>query len=65
MKRSTPQEEPAYISKLTREANINGLKAGSLLFFDPAVSQAAANDGAGITTIATGQEIAPGTLPIY
>ena len=42
MERSTPRgEQPEFITKLRREAYINGLKAGSLLFTAPAVSQAA------------------------
>ena len=65
MKRSTPESEPAYITALRREAYSNGLNAGSLLFLSPAVSQAAACDGAKITTTAEGQGIAVGTLPIY
>ena len=65
MEVSTPRSEPAYITALRKEAYINGLNAGSLLFFAPAVSQAAACDGTRITTTAVGQDVAPGTLPIY
>ena len=65
MQRSTPSSEPAYITALRREAYVNGLNAGSLLFLTPAVSQAAACDGTRITTTAEGQKIATGTLPIY
>ena len=65
MERSTSQREPAYISAIRREAYSNGLNAGSLLLIAPAVSQAAACDGTRKTTTATGQEIVPGTLPIY
>ena len=45
MEKSTPRGEPEVITKLRREAYINGLNAGSLLFIAPAVSQAAACDG--------------------
>ena len=65
MEVSTPRSEPAYITALRKEAYINGLNAGSLLFIAPAVSQAAACDGTRITTTAVGQDVAPGTLPIY
>ena len=65
MDRSTPRGEPEYLTKLRREAYVNGLNAGSLLFIAPAVSQAAACDGNSYTTSAYGQEITPGTLPIY
>ena len=65
MELSTPRSEPAYISALRKEAYTNGLNAGSLLFIAPAVSQAAACDGTKITTTASGQDVAPGTLPIY
>ena len=65
MELSTPQSEPAYISALRKEAYTNGFNAGSLLFIAPAVSQAAACDGTKITTTASGQDVAPGTLPIY
>ena len=65
MEASTPKSEPAYITALRKEAYINGLNAGSLLFIAPAVSQAAACDGTRITTTAVGQDVAPGTLPIY
>ena len=64
MERSTPRIEPAYITSLRRQADENGLIAGSLPFFAPTVSQAAACDGTRITTTSTGQETAPGTLPI-
>ena len=65
MEVSTPRSEPAYITALRKEAYINGLNAGSLLFIAPAVSQADACDGTRITTTAVGQDVAPGTLPIY
>ena len=65
MEASTPKSEPAYITALRKEAYINGFNAGSLLFIAPAVSQAAACDGTRITTTAVGQDVAPGTLPIY
>ena len=65
MERSTPRDEPEYITRLRREAYINGLNAGSLLFVAPAVSQAAACDGTRITTTSADQETAPGTLPIF
>ena len=65
MEASTPRSEPAYITALRKEAYINGLNAGSLLFIAPAVSQAAACDGTRISTTAVGQDVAPGTLPIY
>ena len=65
MERSTPRGEPEFITKLRREAYINGLNAGSLLFIGPAVSQAAACDGNNYTTTAAEQDITPGTLPIF
>ena len=65
MEASTPRSEPAYITALRKEAYINGLNAGSLLFIAPAVSQAAACDGTRISTTDVGQDVAPGTLPIY
>ena len=65
MERSTPRDEPEHITRLRREAYINGLNAGSLLFVAPAVSQAAACDGTKITTTSADQETAPGTLPIF
>ena len=65
MELSTPLSEPAYISALRKEAYTNRLNAGSLLFITPAVSQAAACDDTKRTTTASGQEVAPGTLPIY
>ena len=65
MEASTPRSEPAYITAHRKEAYINGLNAGSLLFIAPAVSQAAACDGTRISTTAVGQDVAPGTLPIY
>ena len=65
MEASTPRSEPAYITALRREAYINGLNAGSLLFIAPAVSQAATCDATKLTTTAVGQEAVPGTLPIY
>ena len=61
MEASTPRSEPAYITALRKEA----YNAGSLLFIAPAVSQAAACDGTRISTTADGQDVAPGTLPIY
>ena len=64
MERSTPRDEPEFITKLRREAYVNGLNAGSLLFIAPAVSQAAACDENSYTTTASGQDITPGTLPI-
>ena len=39
-------------------------RAGKIIVF-LIVSQAAACDGTKITTTASGQEVAPGTLPIY
>ena len=65
MEQSIPQNEPAYITALRREAYTNGLNAGSRLFLASAVSQATACDGNRITTTQTGQEIGSGTLPIY
>ena len=65
MQRSTPRDEPGYITKLRKEAYENGLNAGCFLFITPAVSQAAACDGTTVTTSANGQEFVPGTLPIY
>ena len=65
MELSTPRSEPACISALRKEADTNGLNAGSLLLIAPAVSQAAACDGTKITTTASGQDVAPGTLPVY
>ena len=65
MELSTPQSKPAYISALRKEVCTNGLNAGCLLCIAPAVSQAAACDGTKITTTASGQDVAPGTLPIY
>ena len=64
MQRSTPQNEPEYITRLRREAYENGLNAGCFLFITPAVSQAAACDGTKVTTSATGQEFVHGTLLI-
>ena len=58
MERSTPRDEPEFITKLKREA-------GSLLFFAPAVSQAIACGGNSYTTTTSGQDITPGLLPIY
>ena len=63
--RSTPRGEPEYITKLRREAYINAINAGSLLFIPPAVSQAAACDGINYTTSTIDQDVASGTLPIY
>ena len=57
MQRSTPRDEPEYITRLRKEAYENGLNAGCLLFNTPAVSQAAACDGTSVTTSATGQEL--------
>ena len=65
MRRSTPSGEPKEITDLRREAYLNGLNAGTLLFLIPAVSQAAACVGNKYTTTASGQETVPGTLPIY
>ena len=65
MEKSTPRGEPEFITKLRREAYINGLNAGSLLYIAPAVSQAAACDGNNYTTTAEEQDTTPGTLPIY
>ena len=65
MERSTPRGEPEFVTKLRREAYINGLNAGSLLFIAPAVSQAAACDGNNYTTSAEEQNPTPRTLPIY
>ena len=65
MQRSTPRGEPEFVTKLRREAYINGLNAGCLLFIAPAVSQAAACDGTLITTSAPNQETVPGTLPTF
>ena len=65
MERSTPRGEPEFITKLRREAYINGLNAGSLFYNAPAVSQAAACDGNNYTTVASEQDITPGTLPIF
>ena len=65
MDRSTPHGEPEYITKLRREAYINGMNAGSLLFIAPAMAQAAACEGTNYRTSTAGQDITPGTLPIY
>ena len=65
MQRSTPRDEPGYITRLRKEAYENGLNAGCFLFITPAVSQAAACDGTTVTTSENGQEFVPGTLPIY
>ena len=65
VERSKPRGEPAYITKIRREAYENGLNAGAFLFIAPAVSQAAACDGTLITTTATSQETMPGTLPTF
>ena len=65
MDRSTPRDEPEFITKLRREAYENGLNAGSFLFLAPAVSQAAACDGTMITTTSNDQEVMPGTLPTF
>ena len=65
MSRSTPRNEPAYITDLRREAYENGLHAGSLLFSAPVVSQAAACDGTRITTTTNEQEAVPGILPTF
>ena len=62
---STPRSEPAYISALRKEAYTNGLNPVRILFIAPAVSQAAACDGIKITTSASGQGVATGTLPDY
>ena len=50
---------------LEGRANLNGLKAGTLLFTTPAVSQAAACDGIKYTTSADNQEKMPGALPFF
>ena len=65
IEQSTPRNEPAHITRLRREAYQNALNAGSVFFLNPAVSQAAACDGTRITTTSIGQEVVPGTLPIY
>ena len=65
MRSSTPREEPEHVTNLRKEAYENCLNAGSFLFLTPAVSQTVACDGMRKTTTADGQEIAPGTLPIY
>ena len=65
MERSTQRGEPEFVTKLRREAYINGLNAGSLLFIAPAVSHAAACDGNNYTTSAGEQNPTPRTLPIY
>ena len=61
MERSTP----AYVTNIRREAYLNGLNAGSLLFLALAVSQAAGCDGTRFATTTTGQEAVPCTLPIF
>ena len=65
MDRATPRGDPAYITNIRREADMNGLNAGSLLFLAPAVSQSAACDGTRIETTTSGQEAVPGILPIF
>ena len=65
MQRSTPRDEPEYITSLRKEAYENGLNAGCFLFITLIVSQAAACDGTTVTTSANGHEFVPGTLPIY
>ena len=47
------------------DAYENGLNAGSLLFLESAVSQAAVCDGTRITTTANEQETSPGALPTF
>ena len=49
---STPRGEPAYVTAMRKEANLNGLNAGLFLFIPPAVSQAAACNGTITTTSA-------------
>ena len=63
--RTKVRGESEYITQIRRDAYMNGLNAGAFLFITPAVSQAAACDGTPITTTATGQRIAPGTLPTF
>ena len=65
MEQSTPLGELEYITKLRREAYINGMNAGSLLFIPPAVSQAAACDGINYTTSTMDQDVVSGTLPMH
>ena len=64
-RQSTPANEPETDSNLKREAYLNGLNAGALLFITPAVSQAAACDGTKYTMSADNHEIVPGTILIY
>ena len=64
IKRSTPRNEPAYVTSMRQLAYSNGLTAGRVLFLAPVVSQAAACDGTTITTTSFGQEIAKGTLTL-
>ena len=65
MGRATPEGEPANITNIRREAYMNRLNAGSLLFLAPTESQAAACDGTKFTTTTYGQEAVPGTLPTF
>ena len=65
MRLSTPAIEPEAITNLRKEAYLNGLNAGTLLFLTPDVSQAAASDGIKYTTSADNQEEAPETLLIF
>ena len=63
--RSTPRDESTYVTKLRKEAFLNGHNVESFFFIPSAVSQAAAYDGSTITTTANGQDIATGTLPLF
>ena len=65
MRQSTPANEPEAVTNLRREAYLNGLNAGILLFITPAVSQAAACDGIKYTMSADNQEIVPETLELF
>ena len=65
MRQSTPANEPEAVTNLTREAYLNGLNAGTLLFITPAVSQAAACDGIKYTMSAENQGIVQVTLSIH
>ena len=65
MRQSTPANEPEGVTNLTREAYLNGLNAGTLLFITPAVSQAAACDGIKDTMSAENQAIVQVTLSIH
>ena len=63
MQRSTPRDEPEYITRLRKEAYENGLNAGCFLFITPAVSQAAACDGTTVTTSAKDRSSYPEHYP--